>query len=112
MEKFSAEIVLRCSDGGSILEGELVTGSNLPPPPLPESREFVASIMAELGFEVMASDYTLSIVGTRQRFEAAFGLSLEQSSLLEASNNGKLEVPAGLAEFVDAILVPEKPILF
>jgi hypothetical protein len=114
----SAEVLLRTASGRSLADSrESVTAENVDEyRPAPETALEATRLLQELGFQVLPSGITLTLVGDPKRFEDVFGVRLsiqEQPSGQSAvSAEGEPRIPESLQPFVDAVVFPEPPEYF
>jgi hypothetical protein len=110
---FSAQLVLKAEDGSSILTAEgTLTSERIAQFAVPEERiAFVRAELEKRGFDVPQGDATtLSVVGTRARFEEAFGLEVDAVARGVAAHATK--IPEPLSDYVADVSVTPKPELF
>lgn len=96
---------------------ETVTAENVDEyRPEPETVLEATRRLEELGFQVIVSGITLTLVGDPKRFEDVFGVRLsiqEQSSdQSTVSAEGEPRIPTSLQPFVEAVVFPEPPEYF
>lgn len=110
---FSAQLVLKADDGSSILTAEgPLTADRVAQFAVPQERiAFVRGELERRGFEVPQGDATtLSVVGTRARFEEVFGLEVDAVAMGVAAHATK--IPEPLSDHVADVFVTPKPELF
>ncbi|WP_298822518.1 hypothetical protein [uncultured Roseibium sp.] len=112
-EIFGAQVVLKQSDGSSILDAtESLTAATIERYRLPaETVGEARKALEALGFRVVGDDgTTLSVEGSRAHFAEVFGLEVGAAQAGVAAHATK--IPDDAQSFVADVIVPPKPSLF
>ncbi|MCP4991761.1 MAG: hypothetical protein GY928_38585 [Colwellia sp.] len=121
-----AEVVLRGSDGSSILEEESISSKTAERYKIDENHmQLARENLLDYGFDVITtSPYSLSIQGDKRLFERVFKTRLrkrqvpisesplreEEQGFFEAQD--PIEIPEKLLPYVAAVTFPQPPELF
>ncbi|MGZ4846259.1 MAG: protease pro-enzyme activation domain-containing protein [Halobacteriota archaeon] len=115
----SAEAILKSKSGRSLAHPDApVTAENVEDfKPTPETLSTAIRRFKELGFEVIQSGITLTLVGGIEQFETTFGvkLSIENDTRTGrpfARLEGEPTVPESLADIVETVVFPRPPEYF
>lgn len=112
-EKAVAQLVMKRSDGQSILSVDAATAETAGAGDVPEDRaKRIRARLEEMGFEVQAGNLnTLSITGSDELFEETFGISPSSAQHAGAAAHAT-KTPSDLEEFVADVFVTPPPEFF
>ena len=112
-EKVVAQLVMKRSDGQSILNVDASTAASAGAGDVPEDRaEMIRGQLEQMGFDVQAGNLnTLSIAANDKLFEDTFGIS-PSSALHAGAEAHATKTPSELEEFVADVFVTPPPEFF
>jgi hypothetical protein len=115
----SAEVILRSKSGRSLTHpGAQVTAENVEEfEPAPETLTEAVHRFEELGFNVVQSGITLTLMGSLEQFETVFGVKLSIEKNIRTKQpfvhpEGELKIPESLSDVVETVVFPRPPEYF
>lgn len=113
-ETISAEVILKSISGRSLTENTSITSNNIKDfRPSQETINEVVKIISELGFKVIPSSITITIIGPKSLFEKVFNTRLEINTTTKKISiikpNKDLTIPESLRPNVERVLFIPPP---
>jgi hypothetical protein len=118
-EEISAEVILKSRSGRSLADADaVVTAETLEEfAPAPETVIKATQCLKHLGFTVVHTGVTLTILGKKELFEDVFTIQLtlkedEKTGSVIIHCNGDVSIPKSLKNVVKDVVFPEPPEFF
>jgi hypothetical protein len=118
-EEISAEVILTSRSGRSLTDADaVVTAETLEEfEPAPETIVKATACFQQLGFTVVHTGVTLTILGRKELFEDVFTVQLtlkkdEKTGSIIVHCKGDITIPKSLKNIVEDVVFPEPPEFF
>jgi subtilase family serine protease len=116
-ETISAEVILKSQTGRSLTEGTPITSENIKDfKPSQETINEAVEKFRELGFTVLPSNITITIVGTKTLFEKVFGTKLQIKTTtdkrISIRSMEDLTIPDSLRKSIEKVIFIPPPEYF
>jgi len=116
MKRYIAQVFMRSVSGRSLKElaGEQLPENLAPFLPHPSAEIAVRRYFESAGFTVHCDEltHTISIEAPADLYSRVFGLRASKLEKFTANDSVSLDIPAGVAEFIDSIILTPKPEMF
>jgi len=117
-EEISAEVILKSQSGRSLADTDVITAENIDEfMPTAETISEAKRHLQELGFTVVQSGVTLTIMGKLERFKEVFKVEMtlekdEQTGNVTVHSEGESVIPDSLKNVVENVVFLGPPELF